>query len=73
MFWLIAFLIAFAPAMLAQLRGHQAAGLIILLDLGALTGLFLGLMLADTPNRSPAYALVGATAWLGAFLWSLGR
>jgi hypothetical protein len=73
MFWLIAFLIAFAPAMLAQLRGHQSAGLIILLDLGGLTGLFLGLMLADTPKRSPVYALAGAAAWLGAFLWSLGR
>jgi hypothetical protein len=73
MFWLVVFLIAFAPAMLAQLRGHSSAGLIILLDLGGLTGLFFGLMLAGGPNESPVYALAGAAAWLGAFLWSLGR
>jgi hypothetical protein len=70
---LIAFGVAFAPAMLAQLRGHHAAGLIILLDLGGLVGLSLGFMLADGPNSSPVYALFGAATWLGAFLWSLGK
>jgi hypothetical protein len=71
--WLIAFAVAFAPAMLVQLRGHHAAGLIILMDLAGLIGLFFGFMLASTPNSSPVYALFGAAVWLGAFLWSLGR
>lgn len=45
MFWLVPFGVAFAPAMLAQLLGHHAAGVIILLDLGAVVGglyLFMG-------------------------------
>ena len=46
------FMILFTPAMLAQLRGHSSAGLIILLDLGGLTGLLFGLMLAGGPNES---------------------
>jgi hypothetical protein len=73
MFWLIAFSIALGPAMIAQLRGHHAAGLIILMDLGGLIGLFFGFMLTNGPNSSPVYASVGAVAWLGAFLWSLGK
>jgi hypothetical protein len=73
MSWLIAFGVAFAPAILAQLRGHHAAGAIILLDLSALAGLLAGLMTAGQPNGSPVYALYGIAAWLGAFLWSLGR
>jgi hypothetical protein len=66
--WLIAFGLAFAPAMLAQLRGHHAAGTIILLDVGAVV---VGLYLFIGPGTPLMLAPIAA--WLGAFLWSLGR
>jgi hypothetical protein len=69
MVWLVAFGLAFGPAMIAQLRGHRAAGAIILLDIGALVGGVYGFMV---PGGTPLM-IVPITAWLGAFLWSLGR
>jgi hypothetical protein len=33
-FWLGAFFVLLGPSILAQLRGHHAAGLIILMNLG---------------------------------------
>jgi hypothetical protein len=77
MFWLIAFAIAFGPAMIAQLRGHYAAGAIILLDLGALVLVAVSMYYAhsgsDGGGLGPAPPLLAAVSWLGAFLWSLGK
>jgi hypothetical protein len=73
MHWLLGFLFALSPAILAQLRGHHAASAVILLNLGGLAGLIMGMMYVGTAHESPVYASLGAIAWLGAFLWSFGR
>ena len=69
MFWLVAFLLAFGPAMIAQLRGHRAAGAIILLDIGAVVAALYGFMV---PGGTPLM-LVPIAAWFGAFFWSSGK
>jgi hypothetical protein len=70
-FWLRAFFVLLGPSILAQLRGHHAAGLIILMNLGADAGLFYCMFHNDQNNTQLALPILGA--WLGSFLWSLGR
>ena len=59
------------PSILAQLRGHHAAGLIILMNLGADAGLFYCMFHGDRDNTSLALPIFGG--WLASFLWSLGK
>jgi hypothetical protein len=80
MFWLGVFAFALGPSILAQLRGHHAAGQIILLNLGAL-GLLAWLFIwaLSEPGQYSAQPLrigmlvTAGGAWLGGFLWSLGK
>jgi hypothetical protein len=50
MFWLGAFAVLLGPSILAQLRGHHAAGLIILLNLSADAALFYCMFHSDRDN-----------------------
>jgi hypothetical protein len=79
MFWLILFLVAFAPAITAQRSGHPRAGMIIALDLVALgllaTLLWWGLSEPGQYTEQPlriTMLLAAGGAWLTGFLWSLG-
>jgi hypothetical protein len=78
--YLVGFLVAFAPAIIAQLRGHPRAGTIIALDLIALgllaTLLWWGLSEPGQYTAQPlriGMLLTAGGAWLGGFLWSLGK
>jgi hypothetical protein len=70
-----AFLMAFAPAIIAQLRGHSSALRIILLDVGSLVVLcIMGLAAMTHDSGFAAFiALAACGGWLFAFLWSLGK
>ena len=69
-----AFLMAFAPAIITQVRGHSSAMRIIVLDVGSLVVLtVMSLVALQGSGFAAAVALAACGGWLFAFLWSLGK
>jgi hypothetical protein len=80
MFWFVVLVILFGPAIFAQIRGHHAAIVIILLNFAAdgllVWQVYIGQTAPDSSAQGQAEAwtrlALAAGVWLLAFFWSIG-